>query len=544
MSSRSTLATLTDSLTKVLPTWEPSEPLRALTGWTGETLSFQVAWRPVPTDYAAPTTDVVLTVTGAEGIQLHAVDLVPIQVPCWEEHGDGFLTETPGMLPDVLRPLGPTSDGSVSLRATHIGWHSVWVDIEAPIDAVHVTMTADGQQILDVTLPVHLVDRALPEHGIENTQWFHADCLATHYGVETWSEAHWDIIRGQMQAAAQMGVTMLLTPVWTPPLDTAVGTYRRTTQLLEIGLADGTYSFGTKHLDRWLDTLAEAGISRVEVPHLFTQWGAEWTPKFEVWENGQRTDRFGWDTPATDPEYQRFLSQLIPFLKSYFAERVGLDKTVFHISDEPNEHHLDSYRRARDSVQELLDGCRVLDALSHPEYADLVQTPVVATDAVPSFRAVGTEPSWVYYCIAQSRDVSNRFIAQEAVRTRALGWQLYKFRAVGFLHWALNFYSRQLSRGAINPFAETSAGGGFISGDPFIVYPGPGGATWPSLRHRLMRDAFDDLAAARGAEEVLGRERVLSIIDPDGTLDYNAGWVSSEVWLGRRRQLDEAVARP
>ncbi|GAA4902796.1 hypothetical protein GCM10025789_22000 [Tessaracoccus lubricantis] len=314
------------------------------------------------------------------------------------------------------------------------------------------------------------------------------------------------------------------------------------TQLLDISLEDGRYAFGTERLDRWLDMLTAVGIHEVELPHLFTQWGAKAAPRFRVRVAGEPRDMFGWDAAATDESYQEFLRALIPFLKQYFAERLGLDRTVFHISDEPNDQHVESYRLARKSVLDLLDGCRVLDALSHPEFAALVETPVVATDAVPAFRAHGVEPAWVYHCIAQSWDVANRFIAQDAIRTRALGWQLYKANAQGFLHWAFNFYSSQLSRWPIDPFAETSAGGGFISGDPFIVYPGPGGEPWESLRHRLVRDAFDDLAVARGAEALIGRERVLAIVDPHGDLDYNAGWVSGEEWLERRARLDAAVA--
>ena len=64
------------------------------------------------------------------------------------------------------------------------------------------------------------------------------------------------------------------------------------------------------------------------------------------------------------------------------------------------------------------------------------------------------------------------------------------------------------------------------------------GDRWALL---IIRDAFDDLAAARGAEAVLGRYAVLRIIDPQGDLDYDAGWVSADAWQARRRALDEAV---
>ena len=197
---------------------------------------------------------------------------------------------------------------------------------------------------------------------------------------------------------------------------------------------------------------------------------------------------------------------------------------------------------ALSQVQPLLEGAFVIDALSHAEFAQYVPTPVVATDAIDGFRAIGIEPDWVYHCIAQSWDVSNRFLAQESIRTRALGWQLYKAGAKGFLHWGFNFYLTQLATRPLDPYHDTSAGGGFISGDPFIVYPGPDFTTVESLRHRLFRDSLDDLAAAQQAEALIGRDAVLAIIDPDGDLDYASGWVTGEVWLERRRALDGAVA--
>ena len=538
MPSSAPTVVLADALTKVTPRWEPSEPPASLSGWQGETVSFQIAWRPVDTDRLSAPHALRVALESDGPVAVSVVDLVPVQVPCWEQHDDGSILDQPGMLPDVLRPTGAAE---VTVRPTHIGWHALWVDVTLPASEVRVNVTTDDAVLLDATLPVATVGQPLPEHGVEYTQWFHADCLATHYDVEPWSEAHWGIVEQQLRAAREMGVTSVLTPVWTPPLDTAVGTYRRSTQLLDITLDGDEYSFGTDKLDRWMNLLATVGMREVEVPHLFTQWGAKATPRFTITVDGRPQQRFGWDVPATDPSYQHFLAALVPFLKRYFDERVGLRHTLFHISDEPSSEHLDSYREALSVAKPLLDGARVVDALSHPDFVELVAEPVVATDAVPAFREAGIEPRWVYYCVGQSWDVSNRFIAQTAMRTRALGWQLYKSQAQGFLHWALNFYSRQLSFGAIDPFRETSAGGGFLSGDAFIVYPGPDGQAWPSLRHRLMRDAFDDLAAARGAEAVLGRDAVLAIIDPDGDLDYASGWVSGVEWLRRRHSLDEAV---
>ena len=121
-----------------------------------------------------------------------------------------------------------------------------------------------------------------------------------------------------------MGVTMLLTPVWTPPIDTAIGTNRDTTQLLDISVTDGRYTFGHERLDRWMDILADAGITQVELPHLYTQWGAKAAPQIWVEVDGVAQQRFGWDTSTSDPEYVAFLEQVVPFLREYFdARRLG-----------------------------------------------------------------------------------------------------------------------------------------------------------------------------------------------------------------------------
>ncbi|MEZ5085480.1 MAG: hypothetical protein R2722_04250 [Tessaracoccus sp.] len=436
MSSEIARVTLADSLTKVTPSWTPTPHLSELSGWHGETVSFQVAWRPRRTMPTRLRTTLRVQVEGAGEVTFFAVDLVPAQLPCFDEAGDGYIATEASMLPDVLRPLEVSASGTVEATPTHIGWHSVWVDVPLPCPDLRVRAWIDDELHLDEEVAVAVVPRSLEPAQVSFAQWFHCDFLAAHYGLEMWSEDLWTAIESQMASAARMGVTALLTPVFTPPLDTAVGATRPTAQLLDISLADGRYEFGTTRLDRWMDALSRAGIHQVELPHLFTQWGAKAAPQIQVTVDGITSQRFGWDTPATDAAYQDFLAQLVPFLKDYFDAKVGRENTFYHLSDEPVLEHLESYAAARDSVQELLEGCVVIDALSHPEYNDLVGIPVVANDAVPTFREHGIEPSWVYYCVAQSFGVSNRFIAQDGVRTRAFGWQMYKAGAIGLLHWA------------------------------------------------------------------------------------------------------------
>ncbi|MDO5049817.1 MAG: DUF4091 domain-containing protein [Actinomycetaceae bacterium] len=529
-------------------------------------MSFQTAWldtmpraqraqviirvKPVFSEDASPV------LAQSLGVRVFHVGLVPANMPAPADPDDGYFTVDPTLLPDILEPvqLQEGADFTASAQSAHRGWNSLWWDLTAipGLAALEVQGSVrnrrghdleDREEVLwreRISVRVRATKLSAPK--LTNVQWFHADSLANYYGVEPWTEPHWRVVQAHMESCARMRVNTVLTPVWTPPLDIAPGVYRRNVQLLGIRQTSGGYEFDFSRLERWIALLKSSGLTGVEIPHLFTQWGAEHTPRFWIEdEDGQLGPRFGWDTPATSGEYKEFLEELIPALRGFLDAQVGEDHVWYHVSDEPEAEHVESYRAARGVVAHLLEGAQMIDALGDPDFQPLVETPVVATNMIPRFRAEGIEPEWVYYCVAQDEGVANRFLAQRPNRHRMLGFQLFKAGAQGFLHWAFNFYNTQYSLRALDPYRDTSAGGGFISGDTFVVYPAADGTVRESIRHRMLRAAFDDLAVCQLAEKIAGRDAVLAIIDPDGTLDYNAGWVSEEEVLRRRASLDDLL---
>jgi len=132
--------------------------------------------------------------------------------------------------------------------------------------------------------------------------------------------------------------------------------------------------------------------------------------------------------------------------------------------------------------------------------------------------AHGVPNLWVYHCLAQHKDVANRSIGLPSYRNRVLGTQLFLLGVVGFLHWGFNFYNTQYSTRPLNPFQDTCAGGGFIAGDSFIVYPGDGGGPWESLRFPVFAEGMTDHRAMQLLRDLAGMEAVRSIVDPEGTV--------------------------
>ena len=453
-------------------------------------------------------------------IRLYHVKEIPSTHPVTDDSDGNYLRTTPGLYPDLLQPL---NDGM--LRADLGRWNALWVEIasdeETPAGEfpVKVTLTlGEGESSRTLTLEtsVEVIPAVLPDQELIRTEWFHGDCVADYYHVEVFSEEHWELLRKQIACAAEYGINMLLTPVFTQPLDTAVGGERTTIQLVDVARNNGVYSFGFDKLDRWVRMCRECGIQYFEIAHLYTQWGAEHCPKIMATVDGEYRRIFGWDTAATGEDYRNFLAAFLPALTARL-EALGVDKkhAYFHVSDEPGEAHLPQYHACKEQIAPYLEGYTIMDALSDFDFYQkgVCRHPVVASNHVTPFLEHHVPDLWVYYCCSQGYQVSNRFFSMPSARNRIIGTQFYKYQIAGFLQWGFNFYNSQFSLRHLDPFAVTDADIAFPSGDAFMVYPGPDGTPWKSIRLLVFAEALNDLRAFRLLESLTSREYVLELME-------------------------------
>lgn len=544
----------TDSLEKVYTGSDPRPLDRSIPQsiFLGETAFVQVAFKP-PVDGSFPDLrPIVFELAGDSSrfATLHTVELVPCATLAYPGlHDDRYDHDAPGLYPDLLRP---TVDGEITPLPG--SWRAVWVDLridDAADAGIHVLTiaahTADGDRLFEDAVEFEVFPYELPPLDIVNTHWFHCDGLAHYYDVPVFSEEHWNAIDNFLGRAAVMGATSVLTPVWTPPLDTARDTTRTPVQLLDISYSAGRYSFGFEKLGRWLELCRKHGLAQVEIAHFFTQWGAEATPAIYVNEDNKTVHKFGWHVSATDPAYRELLEQLVPELRKFLGSHWPGD-VIYHVSDEPHgEKALATYGAARAVIADLLSGCIIVDALSDFAFYQngAVPIPVVATDALAPFLDAKIDDLWVYYCVAQQRDVANRFVGLPSLRNRVLGHQLFAFDVAGFLHWGFNFYNSVGSLSQIDPFQDTCAGGGFPAGDAFIVYPGPNGKPLDSIRFKVFAAAMQDHRAMQALRDAAGRGAVMRIIDTDGadgSLRFDAFSYDPNHYRRSREQINRLIA--
>ncbi len=451
-------------------------------------------------------------------ITVSTVHNVPSLMPVFREYNDdNYLRKEPGLFPDLLIPL--KDDPNIYIVPKQL--NALWVDVDVPKDAtageysVDIIIKNGSDEVVEKsTFTVVIYNAVLPEQSLIFTQWFHCDCLANYYRVPAFSQEHWRIIRNFIRAAVNNGINMILTPVFTPALDTAVGHERLTTQLVGIKMYGEEYEFDFTKLDLWIDMCLEEGIKYFEIAHLFTQWGAKHAPKIVADINGKETKIFGWETDACGKEYVDFLNAFIPELRRFLIEKGIADKCVFHISDEPSALQLEDYLNAKKGIIKALEGCKIIDALSNYEFfsSGAVDSPVVATDHIQPFIDNNVKDLWAYYCCGECVNVSNRFISMPSARNRIIGVQMFRYDIKGFLHWGFNFYNNQYSIAPIDPYRTTDGEFFAPSGDTFSVYPAPDGTAYETIHLAVFTQALRDMRALEALAEKIGREAVYDII--------------------------------
>ncbi len=506
---------LCDSLEKVLPARKPEEmKKRCLRLFKGERAGFFLAYRSNDTEINGRKRYTLSIDTSFE-YSIRKASLVADALPtlCFDD--DAYLFTEPSLVPDRLDDYpGFFKPLYAQYRALYITLCGDGVKRE---EEVRITVYDENEErVFSSSISLVYSPFSIPALDIPHTEWMYVDCLADYYGDDVFGERNWECIENNLRfLKEEVGANMIYTPVFTPALDTRVGGERTTAQLVGIRVDNGIYAFDFSLFDRWISLVKKCGFEYIEICHLFSQWGARFSPKVVACVDGKEKRIFGWETESTDERYIELLKLLIPELRKRLNSSGYDDSHIyFHISDEPGEKDIDSYKSAKERILPLLEGCNVFDALSSYELYSkgAVSTPVVSANHIDEFIRKGAEGMWVYYCIGQIKDVPNRFMALPLYRARVLGILMYTHSVRGFLHWGYNFYNTEFSERCINPFSELDAGEAFCPGDAYLVYPGPGRKPVSSLRTEANREAFTDYRKLKALESLRGREYVLSII--------------------------------
>jgi hypothetical protein len=210
-----------------------------------------------------------------------------------------------------------------------------------------------------------------------------------------------------------------------------------------------------------------------------------------------------------------YLPQFLPAFEQHLSERGWLDKTVFHIADEPSNHNVTDWRDASDFVHRYGPHLRRIDAIETPHCLDRLEIWVPKLDhyatwqeAYDNARRVGNE-MWFYTVgIFQGGVYPNKTADVPLIQSRVLHWFNYRFDLKGYLHWGFNSWTD-------DPFEAP----GQHRGDGWHVYPKKGGLL-DSLRWEQMRNGIQDYEYLWLLEDKVRQmegsmsSRVASLVEP------------------------------
>lgn len=408
--------------------------------------------------------------------------------PVDELDGVGYI---PGYVPDVLWP--DTAHVAAPLKV-----HAYWIDVHVPAQTkagvyrVNASLSLSGEMVKTLGFDVHVADvLAQPRRDFPVTHWFYADALCDWYKLDPWEPAFWPLFEKYVAHYVSVGNDTLYVPVCTPPLDGV----KRPTQLLDVKrTGKDRYTFDWSNVDQWIRRAKKQGVKKFEWTHLFSQWGV--AHAIRIYEKRKGEDVLLWpaDEPAAGPVYRKFLAQFLPEFKKYLTKRKLMDMSFFHISDEPSEKHLQAYKTARSLIVELAPWMKTIDALSHVEFAELVDMPVSVISSVMDFKKANVD-CWCYFCCGPRDRYINRLLDTPLAKVRMTFWIAYALQMKGFLHWGYNYWHQCHQRNLIDPFTVSDGvkWPTWPHGDPFIVYPGPDGPL-DSIRARVFAQSLQDFA--------------------------------------------------
>jgi hypothetical protein len=405
----------------------------------------------------------------------------------------------PARFPDYLAEAKPVQVEAGRCQA-------VYLTVRVPKDAQAgeyegtVTVRADqGERTLPLLVTVFPL--TLPEQRhLMVTEWFSTNRFKEFHGVDTSDPAAFS----RMLGVYARNMAEHRQNVFRVSLDLIAATRRN----------DGQLAFDFSRFDQWAEVFWATGrMDLLETGFVARFREGGWSSKEIVLRDFSVRDEA--QGASIRMPGQEFLPQFLPALEQHLQERGWLDKTVFHIADEPSNHNIMTWREASDFIHRHGPRLKRMDAIETPHCLDRLEIWVPKLDhyatqqeAYEAARRHGHQ-MWFYTVgIFQAGAYLNKTVDVPLIQSRTLHWLNYRFGLTGYLHWGLNAWTD-------DPFEAP----GQHRGDGWHVYPQKGGLL-DSLRWEQMRNGIQDYEYLHLLEAKIRQiqggmsPRVSSLIDP------------------------------
>ena len=176
----------------------------------------------------------------ADFITVREVQNVPVNFAFPEYNEDPFvLSKKAGLYPDLLTPITTSVGFPIFVNQ----WKAFFLtvtpsgNLQLPVGKHEIVISAldvSGILLAKTTYTLEVLDEVLPELPIFNINWLHYDCISNYYNIPVFSEQFNTLLDEYIKNLISHDINSIMVPLFTPPLDTAVGIERKTVQLVKV----------------------------------------------------------------------------------------------------------------------------------------------------------------------------------------------------------------------------------------------------------------------------------------------------------------------
>lgn len=396
-----------------------------------------------------------------ENIEISLVDYNFIQFQA------NYLTDKKPWHPDPLLPIKKPFD----IKGNEI-CRPIWVTIHVPKEAnsgiydANIEVIANGSEKLSIALKVKVYDFELPQvSSLKTHTWNEIELMYKFYNLK------------ELPIDYYINFSELLLKNRLNPSFAGINYVDKNPK------ADGTYDF-TK-ADKLLSNVIPKGLS-----------------KFSMLQMKKGDYAAG----ELEKEY-KFIKAYSDFLRS----KGWLDKALIELWDEPTVLEWEGVKERALAVKKIAPDLKTQlfcagvgpfkfwddDVSKKYGLNDVIDIwmPIYPIEA-PEVQKSGHE-LWAYFATLPRSNAPNFFIDSPAIYQRMIPWHCFMYNLDGFEHWSTTYITRNVKEGEPienkwpNALWDSRTFHDF-HGEGQMVYPGPDGNFWPSIRLETFRDGMDD----------------------------------------------------
>ena len=344
----------------------------------------------------------------------------------------------------------------------------VWCSVEVPrdIEAGEYTtaleiVDANGNVVKSLALTVNVNSRSLPtvaEQKFHLDFWQQPYAISRYYGVERWSEEHYEALRPYLQALGRAGQRVVSAILFYEPwgeqthdlFDPMVQTTKK---------SNGTWEYDYTVFDRYVELCAEYGITKQINCFSMLPWDMSFR-YFDEASNGYKT----LSTTYSSTEYRDLWTNFLTAFKAHLVEKGWFEKTVIAVDERGEAAMLKAHE-----IANALGFKMALAGNYHGSLCDILHDKCVQlgqehyfTAAQLADRKSKNRVTTFYTSCANSEPniYTNSYPAEAAY----LPIYAAKMNLDGYLHWAwCNWDEHPLTDSRFRKFG---------SGDTYCYYPG------------------------------------------------------------------------